>query len=435
MSHEMERASTLSGCAFVEIASPNCSTRSLAHGPPRPPIAQLSGSKSSCPSHDIGTWTRASENDRAMEVLIIKEDPARTLASVPPGLVQKILNFLPLDKVHETKQVSKLYRSAAHSAMTRGRWKPVRLVAEHYKHQVRPPALALCRAAWDLDPSETLRLKLKWPSSVAAQFLALVEPSLDGLERILKVCERKRSVARVCFIITDWAKLIGTPIFVPGCSTRAERRALVLRCLSRALRSWTDAAVAADFFSRLYFPGGTPKLVEFTRNWEDGKASAFAAALVAARARQLGAQVRRRGSPPPHLDYRRPKKAKGAKKPRGAPTSEYYGVSAAASNLWQARAGDVIVSKRLFPTEMEAAMAVDDYLYKTFPEKYAAFRANFPRNADGTCDVSGVPGPPPAARRSRAPAPRRLSRPGPPYLCIESRRRTGNPCVVWNSMN
>ena len=41
------------------------------------------------------------------------------------------------------------------------------------------------------------------------------------------------------------------------------------------------------------------------------------------------------------------------------------------------------------------AMAVDDYLYKTFPEKYAAFRANFPRNADGTCDVSGVPGPPP----------------------------------------
>ena len=49
----------------------------------------------------------------------------------------------------------------------------------------------------------------------------------------------------------------------------------------------------------------------------------------------------------------------------------------------------------LFPSEKEAAMAVDDYLYKTFPEKYAAFRANFPRNADGTCDVSGVPGPPP----------------------------------------
>ena len=33
----------------------------------------------------------------------------------------------------------------------------------------------------------------------------------------------------------------------------------------------------------------------------------------------------------------------------------------------------------LFPTEKEAAMAVDDYLYKTFPEKYAAHRANFPK--------------------------------------------------------
>ena len=81
----------MSGCAFVEIASPSRSTRSPAHGPARPPIAQLSGSKSSipaetfgCPSHDIGTWTRASENDCTMEVLIIKEDPARTLPSLPP---------------------------------------------------------------------------------------------------------------------------------------------------------------------------------------------------------------------------------------------------------------------------------------------------------------------------------------------------------------
>ena len=102
---------------------------------------------------------------------------------------------------------------------------------------------------------------------------------------------------------------------------------------------------------------------------------------------------------------RRPKKAEGAKKPRGAPTSEYHGVSAAPSkkNPWQARATNPVSlggdgkykSIGLFPTEKEAAMAVDDYLYKTFPEKYAAFRANFPRNADGTCDVSGVPGPPP----------------------------------------
>jgi hypothetical protein len=302
--HEKERASTLSGCAFVEIASPIRITRSPAHGPPRSPIAQLSGSKSSipaetfgCPSHDIGTWTRASENDRAMEAHIIKEDPARTLASVPPGLVQKILNFLPLDKVHQAKQVSKLYRSAAHSAMTRGRWKPVRLVAEHYKHQWRPPALALCRAAWDVDLSETLRLSLTWPCHTgqfaAAHFLALVEPSLDSLERILKVCEPVHREPfkgqQVHSIIIEWATLIGTPITVTRVLP-AERRALVLRCLSRALRSWTDAAMAADvLWEWLRYMGGRrdmlPKLVEFTRNWEDSKASAFAAAYAAACAR------------------------------------------------------------------------------------------------------------------------------------------------------
>ena len=232
-----------------------------------------------------------------MEVLIIKEDPARTLASVPPGLVQKILHFLPLDKVHEAKQVSKLYRSAAHSAMTHGRWKPVRLFAEHFKRHGMPP-LALCRAAWDLDPSETLRLAL---TRHGPEFLALVEPSLDGLERILRACEpahdyffreplppldKRARVPGVIFrIITVWAKLIGSPItgWRPWVLP-AERRALVLRCLSRALRTWTDAAVAVNFFRE--WMGSLAIVVpasQLTRDWEEGKASAFAAAYVAAR--------------------------------------------------------------------------------------------------------------------------------------------------------
>ena len=64
-------------------------------------------------------------------------------------------------------------------------------------------------------------------------------------------------------------------------------------------------------------------------------------------------------------------------------------------NPWQARATNPVSlggdgkykSIGLFPTEKEAAMAVDDYLYTRSPRKHAAFRANFPRNADGTCDV------------------------------------------------
>jgi len=226
------------------------------------------------------------------------------LASVPPGLVQKILNFLPLDKVHQAKQVSKLYRSAAHSAMTRGRWKPVRLFAEHFKRHAMPTSSpALCRAAWDVDPNETLRLALTWPGPAAVHFLALLEPSLDGLERILKGWEPVRRFAMRRYkhqaiinrsvpfrVIAEWAKRIGAPITgQPGQPwvLPAERRALVLRGLSRALRTWTDATMAVDYFLKwLQILGKHPKPVEFTRNWEDSKASAFATALAAARARQ-----------------------------------------------------------------------------------------------------------------------------------------------------
>ena len=227
------------------------------------------------------------------------------LASVPPGLVQKILHFLPLDKVHEAKQVSKPYRSAAHSAMTHGRWKPVRLVAEHFKRHMMP-TLALCRAAWDLDPNETLRLALTWPGPAAVHLLALLEPSLDGLERIFRACEPVRRFAMRRYkpdnqsainrsvpfrVIAEWAKRIGTPITgQPGQPwvLPAERRALVLRGLSRALRTWTEATMAVDYFLKwLQILGEapklvdftrnweTPKLVEFTRNWEDVKAFAF----------------------------------------------------------------------------------------------------------------------------------------------------------------
>ena len=54
----------------------------------------------------------------------------------------------------------------------------------------------------------------------------------------------------------------------------------------------------------------------------------------------------------------------------------------------------------LFPTEKEAAMAVDDYLYKA---SYASTPPSreFPRNADGTCDVPASRARRRAARRSR----------------------------------
>ena len=121
--------------------------------------------------------------------------------SPPPGrlpqeLLQKLLEFLPLDDVPDAKRVSFCWREAGISAITRGRWKPVNWVAVHGEHSMLRetlPASELtdCRAAWDLDPNETLRILFTWgiEPPLAARFLAIVEPSLDGLERILRLCE------------------------------------------------------------------------------------------------------------------------------------------------------------------------------------------------------------------------------------------------------
>ena len=227
--------------------------------------------------------------------------------SPPPGgllpeLLQKVLEFLPLDKVLGAKRVSFCWREAGISAITRGRWKPVNWVAVHGEHSMLRetlPASELtdCRAAWDLDPNETLRILFTWGGSYrrAARFLAIVEPSLEGLERIVILLEpvqrffyAKRQLhvggGRMHVgaqlnpandVISKWAALIGNP----GLHSNPD---VVLRCISRALRSWTDASVALSFLNsgrertyRLNIPG------EITRGWEDSKASALTAADVA----------------------------------------------------------------------------------------------------------------------------------------------------------
>ena len=64
---------------------------------------------------------------------------ASLFESLPPEMVQKCLEFLPFAEVHaEIKQVSKATRKVARRALTRGRWKPIRFVAEQ--------GLAVCAA-------------------------------------------------------------------------------------------------------------------------------------------------------------------------------------------------------------------------------------------------------------------------------------------------
>ena len=236
--------------------------------------------------------------------------------SLPPGglspeLLHTLLEFLTLDKAHEVKRVSLRLRRAACSAITRGRLKPVKFISELVVMRGYVPVHAIdATEAWKVDPNETLRILFTWGFSEAARFLAIVEKSLDGLERIVRLCEpahrfvyathqlnwwwhggdpRGDATATTIDVIRQWAAYIGTPVDMPSlASLPVERRNLVLTSVFGALGSWADAAVAADFFF-CFFSGDdwetnmeipVPDLRE-TRDWDGGKASAFAAAYVA----------------------------------------------------------------------------------------------------------------------------------------------------------
>ena len=258
--------------------------------------------------------------------------------SSPPGglpkyLLQQILEFLPLDEVHGAKrvcakQVSFCWRETGRSAIMRGRWKSVNWVAVHGKRSMcfgvhapvfdreardLPLALRLCRKAWEVEPTETLRIVLTWGTDRhAARFLAIVEPSLDGLERIVRLLEpahrfvyAKNQMSRWAYgdtradgrnridsdtaivVIRLWAAYIGAPFDAPNLnSLPMVRRNLVVSYVSGALRSWTDAAVAADFFCCFFRDDHVnltmvPDLGDFTRGWEGERASALAAAYAA----------------------------------------------------------------------------------------------------------------------------------------------------------
>ena len=140
---------------------------------------------------------------------------------LPPELLERCLECLPFEEVHtNVKQVSKEVRSAARRSLTRGRWRPVKYVLENAivtNALERPPSAAETarfREAWALDPGLVLlELNLLWRNEKdsheddidpgnfwawnrqqfkpsVARFLALVEPSIDGLGRLTMALER-----------------------------------------------------------------------------------------------------------------------------------------------------------------------------------------------------------------------------------------------------
>ena len=141
--------------------------------------------------------------------------------TLPPELVERCLEFLPFEDLHtNVKQLSKAMRSAARRCLTRGRWRPIRyvvkeaIVANALHGSLATAASAQFRAAWALDPGLVLlELILLWRNEKdsheddidpgnfwawnrqqfkpsVARFLALVEPSIDGLGRLTMALER-----------------------------------------------------------------------------------------------------------------------------------------------------------------------------------------------------------------------------------------------------
>ena len=143
------------------------------------------------------------------------------LAALPQELQIRCVEFLALgDAASLAKQISKGTRGAARRALTRGRWRPVCEVARNGKATIEgvmggywkvdgnPQAgastwqerlaglsdasRALFREAWALEPAEVLFNLNLWARESyheADLFLCLVEPSADGLRRVLAACE------------------------------------------------------------------------------------------------------------------------------------------------------------------------------------------------------------------------------------------------------
>ena len=148
---------------------------------------------------------------------------------LPREIMQKCVEFLPFDFVTAAlKSVSKATRGAARRALTRGRWWPIRYVAEQGlavcavedEHCIlsfaafatpgpSAAASATFRAAWAIDPGLVFRVISEWdvrslvvyprrwqdirPSADSgvyqARFLLIVERSMDGLSRIVSAWE------------------------------------------------------------------------------------------------------------------------------------------------------------------------------------------------------------------------------------------------------
>ena len=237
-----------------------------------------------------------------------EEDKRRFFNRLPLREIQKILEFLPFDLVDTAmRSVSKATRAAARLALTCGRWRSIRYVAEQGLAVCRsvplslrvddyrkcdPPAAARlhCEEAWALDPPLVIRVVCDWevghPTSLnfyGGIFLWIVEPSLDGLSRIVAACEDAYAYARERFpwsMIWRWQLEIRWQVELqgpcPGFSVCQSGFEESWPLIGAGLEAWADQQLAATF-TRDFLDYSTERDARVDTNLLDSTARAWSA--------------------------------------------------------------------------------------------------------------------------------------------------------------
>ena len=206
----------------------------------------------------------------------------RITGVLPRELLQRSLEFLPVREVYcEAQLISSEFLSASRRALTRGRWRPMALFskeAEEHRNRFEYGAdlsswHETFKEVWALEPGEVFFELAYWDNyrysaPCAAQFLKIVEPTIEGLSRIVAACELAQEAydgdKKVVTLVGSWALTLsplhlghdnGYGLYLrlghpPG---RDNYRSWVLdreeqdRRFALGLESWTDPKLAASF--------------------------------------------------------------------------------------------------------------------------------------------------------------------------------------------
>ena len=147
----------------------------------------------------------------------------RITSVLPRELLQRSLEFLPVREVYcEAQLISSEFLSASRRALTRGRWRPMALFskeAEEHRNRFEYGAdlsswHETFKAVWALEPGEVfLELAIwdnyRYAALRAGQFLKIVEPTIEGLPRIVAACELAQEAydgdKKVVTLVGSWA--------------------------------------------------------------------------------------------------------------------------------------------------------------------------------------------------------------------------------------